>query len=340
MAKSIKMVLKRLHFMYIIISYHGHFFSIQVYSTSAPMTDFSEAVDETPGIPLYTFTSETASLIKFLTVARIPACHNSHGSKPDPDMVHCAPAGHMQSSGPLCSDRDDISGPSGGSGDLATGCNMPMYASYKQQYGQCVTGSMEEDETCAFSTVKRDTCDIETKSHDSSLNFQNTCRLVDSDNFSSMDDDYGNIAKPSKATHVCKCSVCDKFRHEALKNLIYVTGEFAVALHQIGFKNITRPTRPCLGRWEGRSESEARARLYEVARNMGVDMDNGEGDGEMIWEGVEPWGGHNMVVNYSNRDVHMLEHPREADKPDNLIDLSGHVTGLCLTADQRYSSTT
>lgn len=43
---------------------------------------------------------------------------------------------------------------------------------------------------------------------------------------------------------------------------------------------------------------------------------------------------HHMVVNFSNNDIH-VQPLRKSDKPDHLIDLFGHVTGLCLSRDSR-----
>ncbi|KAK3607875.1 hypothetical protein CHS0354_038305 [Potamilus streckersoni] len=86
------------------------------------------------------------------------------------------------------------------------------------------------------------------------------------------------------------------------KNLIFVTGEFAVALHQLGFKNLTKST------WESLS----------LAHSPDIDCHNSH-----------------MVVNYSNHDIHMRGN-QILDKPDHLIDLDGHVTGLCLSDDHRY----
>lgn len=93
-------------------------------------------------------------------------------------------------------------------------------------------------------------------------------------------------------------------KEDKLKNLIFVTGEFAVALHQLGFKNIPPSRESALSR--------------EATQFDGGNMD-----------------GYNMVVNYSNNDIHIVQRQQEPDKPDHLCDLYGHVTGLCLTPDQR-----
>lgn len=95
-----------------------------------------------------------------------------------------------------------------------------------------------------------------------------------------------------------------KQRNYIEKNLILVTGEFAVALHQIGFKNVPTYSRESV--------------LVNGATPM--DADNPEGY---------------MVVNYSNNDIHIVHRQQLLDTPDHLIDLFGHVTGLCLTPDQR-----
>ena len=89
------------------------------------------------------------------------------------------------------------------------------------------------------------------------------------------------------------------------KNLIFVTGEFAVALHQLGFKNVP-------------------AYAKESVLSDGVTPMEDDNNPDSF-----------MVVNYSNNDIHFVRRQQEPDKPDNLLDLFGHVTGLCLTADQR-----
>jgi F-box/WD-40 domain protein 5 len=93
----------------------------------------------------------------------------------------------------------------------------------------------------------------------------------------------------------------------SLKNLIFVTGEFAVALHQLGIKNVSTETL---------SKQTSSAGDQEVSE-MEVDVEN-----------------HHMVVNFSNNDIHVQPY-RKSDKPDHLIDLFGHVTGLCLSRDNR-----
>lgn len=88
------------------------------------------------------------------------------------------------------------------------------------------------------------------------------------------------------------------------KNLIFVTGEFAVALHQLGIKNVS-------------TESLSKSAPSPNEESMEVSEES-----------------HHMVVNFSNNDIHVQPF-RKSDKPDHLIDLFGHVTGLCLSRDNR-----
>ena len=90
------------------------------------------------------------------------------------------------------------------------------------------------------------------------------------------------------------------------RNLIFVTGEFAVALHQLGFKNVSPSV---------------------IDQTISPSGDSDEST---------PSGESHMVVNFSNNDI-QLRPIRTSDKPDNLLDLFGHVTGLCLSHDHRLA---
>ena len=94
---------------------------------------------------------------------------------------------------------------------------------------------------------------------------------------------------------------CDEQGH----CLIYVTGEFAVALHQLGFKAL--------------SHERSNSRTDQECSSSQLDLDNIES---------------HMVVNYSNQLIEMQQ-VRRPDPFDHLIDLNGHITGLCLSWDHR-----
>ncbi|XP_041371164.1 F-box/WD repeat-containing protein 5-like [Gigantopelta aegis] len=89
--------------------------------------------------------------------------------------------------------------------------------------------------------------------------------------------------------------------------LIYVTGEFAVALHQLGFKALS-------------TENKSSSMTNQESSAPQFDPETTES---------------HMVVNYSNQLIEMQQ-VRKPDPFDHLIDLNGHITGLCLSRDHRY----
>ena len=148
------------------------------------------------------------------------------------------------------------------------------------------------------------------KSENTVLSGQPVCTCLNEGNIGSQ----GNATERPSVLELGAC--CSKSLKSATaietkakleKNLILVTGEFAVALHQIGFKNVPPYSKESV--------------LSSGATPM--DSDNPEGY---------------MVVNYSNNDIHIVHRQQKLDTPDHLIDLFGHVTGLCLTPDQRFFS--
>lgn len=218
-------------------------------------------VEENSGKNLFTFCSETASLIKFLTVANIPSevkecdcmCKNSNEME-DTEMKQEV----MEVDNSIVGGDETV---------------------YKFTYSV----EIDNSNNC-------DTRDLLEKSSESSI---------------SIDDS----SQGTKHGQCCTCTNCKR-------NLIFVTGEFAVALHQLGFKNVS-----------------------QSMVNQAMCNDSADPQQELEQDGVS--GEHerdeesHMVMNFSNNDIEMRK-TRKSDKPDNLIDLYGHVTGLCLSRDNRY----
>ena len=320
------------------------------------------AVEDTSGRPLFTFSSETASLIKFLSVAAVvpsscSSCSNRAGSKmvgpagscdnkhsdtvvetpsnlcakncnqhnkpeaSDSLISACSGTGLLSTgetvkgsvSGTMAGTRSKSTGSSHCSGKVNTGCENNCDLKVIET-SEAVTDNSEDSDTNLIikpKKIKVDSSDVtcslkqqrgsSEQTSDCSANLQNenlasgacSCDKTDkSKDISSSDIEYLSPGGDSNVTHP----------FEQSKNLIFVTGEFAVALHQLGFKNVPR-------------FNECSARR----RTLG---DNNPGDGY-------------MVVNYSNNNIHIVQRQESHDKPDNLIDLFGHVTGLCLSEDQR-----
>lgn len=180
-------------------------------------------VEEGGGSSLFTFCSETASLIKFLTVANVPV------NPVDPDDLSDS---DMEAEGDRSVDMEDV------------------------------------EPGCSYSGASS-----------SSVN-------------------------------------CTKHQTPTTQNMIFVTGEFAVALHQVGFKNLSPPIS---------NDNTSPRRDSDVSSNSDLD--------ELGFEPSQEES--HMVVNFSNNDI-QLRRIRKSDKPDHLIDLYGHVTGLCLSSDHRY----
>lgn len=237
--------------------------SFQVDKNSPLPNDGTPVVEEGVGQNLFTFSSETASLIKFLTVAHV----SSHDAKSSPS-----------SQPKMCHGTEDIAlKKKGGKGeeaqDICCNCNVNQIEN--------LSTSMNFDRSCHCQTTS-----LEESKSGASSEPRNPC---------------------------ISCASAKMEDHEipsdtSLKNLIFVTGEFAVALHQLGIKNVSSETL-CK---QTSSSSEIETDEMEVSEES-----------------------HHMVVNFSNNDIH-VQPLRKSDKPDHLIDLFGHVTGLCLSRDSRY----
>ena len=316
-------------------------------------------VEESSGRPLFTFSSETASLIKFLSVAAvIPAtcreCSSSAGLKQKSDNVegknqHSSALNTEGENQPSASCSNSDSENQRASDDIDT-CELRTHAddSHIEAGGESQsvresskTNSTEmhninspshntkeskihlvsEDDTKVENSDDSDSSStIQPKkikkdcSDNSAINLQGehldsgacgTCSENENVAISSSDCHLNVNNNQRTVPDSISCHDCIQIREksEVSKNLIFVTGEFAVALHQLGFKNV-----PSI------SESGSRGRTLS---------DSNAGD-----DGY-------MVVNYSNNDIHIVQRQDRTDKPDSLIDLFGHVTGLCLSEDQR-----
>lgn len=234
--------------------------SFQVDKNSPLPNDKTPVVEEGVGQNLFTFSSETASLIKFLTVA--------HMSSTDAK-------GSSSSQLKTCHGTEDIA---------------------------LKTESKEEEalDICCNCNVNRN------ENQSTSVNIDHSCNCMRT----SLEEwKSGAISEPRNPCFSCAGAKMED--HESplgtsLKNLIFVTGEFAVALHQLGIKNVSSETL-CK-----QTSSSSEMDEMEVSEES-----------------------HHMVVNFSNNDIH-VQPLRKSDKPDHLIDLFGHVTGLCLSRDSRY----
>ena len=223
---------------------------LQMSRHCSPQDPKNLIVEDGLGSNLFTFCSETASLIKFLTVANVP--------KQQVELSHPCKRKNM---------AEVVERPSENCIQGFSGCQM------------CST---EETE-----------------------NQSNSCSVVSSSN-SDLSYMCQNICMCNENT--ASASTYDK----SAKNLIFVTGDFAVALHQLGIKNVSP------------SFLESKRKRPSDLDIMDVDVQE---DDDRLWE-------QHMVVNFSNNDIH-LQHVHKSDKPDHLIDLYGHVTGLALSHDNR-----
>jgi hypothetical protein len=213
-------------------------------------------VEEGTGKSLFTFCSETASLIKFLTVANIPyTCNDSNGQQYFCDK--CSSSLSIDTNPRKIPRRDQV-----------------LFTSDFQKQIPCSSSASSLDK-------------IESNSNAS-------C------SYSSSSAGFSDGFKPFIELSTL-CTECHTRNYS--RNLIFVTGEFAVALHQLGFKNVS-PS------------------VIDIAISP-LDSDSLLSTGES-----------HMVVNFSNNDI-QLRPIRISDKPDNLLDLFGHVTGLCLSHDHR-----
>ena len=328
---------------------------LQVETPHSPPT----VVEESSGRPLFTFSSETASLIKFLSVAVvIPAtcreCRTSAGLKLKSDNVE-GKNQHSSASNTECENENQPSTSCSNSdsknlraSDDSDTCGLKTYVDDSHKEADRESQSFKE----SSKTNSTEMHNINSPSHNTK---ESKIQLVSEDDTkveNSDDSDSSSTIQPKKikkdcsdnsainlpGEHSAPCGACSENENVAIsssdchlnvnnnqrtvpdsiscnnciqmreksevsKNLIFVTGEFAVALHQLGFKNV-----PSI------SESSSRGRILS---------DSNAGD-----DGY-------MVVNYSNNDIHIVQRQDRTDKPDSLIDLFGHVTGLCLSDDQR-----
>ncbi|KAL5004664.1 hypothetical protein ScPMuIL_018120 [Solemya velum] len=235
----------------------------EMYSPMEECIEIPEAEEEA-GQTLFTFSSETASLIKFLTVANVPMiAEKAYGDR----QVNAI--------------KDQS----------ANNANEMRLNDDWEIINLDVNSSIQSE---AKAVIKSNVCNcVQTNSFDSrkvalpSSSSQQTLRCLNCGRVASKNDS-GEMLNHSK-----QCN----------KNLIFVTGEFAVALHQLGIKSVN---------------------ALDFNKIPEQPMDGHEDD---------PY--RHMVMVYSNNDIRMQQH-RIPDKPDHLIDLFGHVTGLCLSKDQRY----
>ena len=303
---------------------------------------------------MFTFSSETASLIKFLSVAAVvpSTCRNCSkkagsrrveasesescaNSNSENDLEGSSLVHSKQSDKPET--RDSVMSNQLGAGllsigksvqDLKPGTSCSQSQSIESALSDIENGSSyktkenlkaeevqtlrsEDSETNLITKPKKIKVDCSAVHPNSSKGVGVKCSVccseLQTDKLSSSSCtcaiDTDSHSKVSEIEHKCFDDVNSIIElSEQSKNLIFVTGEFAVALHQLGFKNV-----PSF------NENSSRRRTLSEG-NLGE--------------------GH-MVVNYSNNDIHIVQRQDSPDKPDNLIDLFGHVTGLCLSEDQR-----
>lgn len=238
--------------------------TVQIESFDVPETPLVEKTDENPSVivveegtgkNLFTFCSETASLIKFLTVAHIP---NNDKDGPQTFCDRCA--GNF-------------------SHDLDTNPRkIPR-----------------RDQSLFTSDLPKP---LPTSPMSSVLNLDDIDSNCNATCYSNSDDGFKCFSDLSPL-----CSECQDKNYS--RHLIFVTGEFAIALHQLGFKNVS-----------------------PLVLDQAESQNNTNTDSTAAGES-------HMVVNFSNNDI-QLRPVRVSDKPDNLLDLFGHVTGLCLSHDHRY----
>lgn len=250
------------------------------------------------GQPLFTFSSETASLIKFLTVANID----------DPKKVKTGTEDGHRTLVDNISDENlvnirnfeerkgtDLTEKIKFDDDLAKDEKLSLEASCNESPEMNEYGNFGENSPCEFSMCK----------HGSESGMSSTGMCSDWGSSKRNVKRPKTLQFPEPETNLCGDAPKSRISTQCLeKNLILVTGEFAVALHQIVFKNVP-----------------PYAKESVLARGTTpMDADNPEAF---------------MVVNYSNNDIHIVNGQQQLDTPDHLIDLFGHVTGLCLTPDQR-----
>ena len=226
----------------------------QVDKNSPLSNDCTPVIEEGVGQNLFTFSSETASLIKFLTVASVS---NQH--------LMTAPSANCKVKDVTMTTEDDRSG---------RGCLDCKAIQNKQQR------PAPKNNVCQKTFNKDRNVGINSEQCKPCVSYA-SAKVENRESSSSV---VTGDTSP--------------------KNLIFVTGEFAVALHQLGIKNVS-------------TESLSKSTPSPNEESMEVSEES-----------------HHMVVNFSNNDIHVQPF-RKSDKPDHLIDLFGHVTGLCLSRDNR-----
>ncbi|XP_061163552.1 F-box/WD repeat-containing protein 5-like [Saccostrea echinata] len=249
--------------------------SFQVDKNVPLPNDSPPVVEEGVGQNLFTFSSETASLIKFLTVANIT----------NQTAMEAAASQPKES----CKEKDIYTGneESLDTENMCCNCN-------KNQNNHNLGAYNSEGK-----------CICERTSWEGSRNAKRSESCVLSTNCTKLEGS-GSLSTCTKVEDSNSTPAVEE--DSSVKNLIFVTGEFAVALHQLGIKNVSTDT--ALKQTSSQNEKESE------------EMELGEES-------------HHMVVNFSNNDIH-VQPVRKSDKPDHLIDLFGHVTGLCLSSDNRY----
>ncbi|XP_046377978.1 F-box/WD repeat-containing protein 5-like [Haliotis rufescens] len=228
----------------------------------------SASVETHSGLALFTFCSETASLIKFLTVVNVPCKGISPIQETELENIDesgCSVINHEHDE---CTKED-------------------VYPSVATSSGNSSKG----EQFCSNIVIQEN-------GHPLHMDY-----LDDSEMEEEPEEKY--VTKRNTNTHPKR--TVTSMHHLKLRNLIYVTGEFAVALHQLGFKDISPNTISDI----------------VVERTM-----------ESVVTDLDSIQSH-MVVNYSNQDIEMRR-IRKPDMSDHMIDLNGHVTGLCLSQDNRY----
>lgn len=301
------------------------------------------ASSEKRGQSLFTFCSENASLIKFLTVAEVPQSGplpseleymdteeyqeedaQRLGTAPSlsctlatPPLATPSPAACYFRSGSSHTSSLQLShymsADPGRTANHEFGCStedsQSVIREANKQGGQC-----QPCNSVSVGTVVLPVSDKEhTKvSHVTDYPNCGKMHLAEHENKHSGNLPMLNASCPLSVSEQGPCSSSSTKSADSkltTKYLIFVTGEFAVALHQIGIKVMT--------------VNEAGHCTNRAGHGAGHSCQNSQ-----------PGNGHgHIVVNVRNNDIEMRD--RQPDKTDFLLDLHGHVTGMCLSNDSR-----
>lgn len=272
--------------------------------TTSKNKAFVHVIKETAGRPVFTFCSETSSLIKFLTVATFgssdPGNLLGNGMHSQTGIYNLSNGDHLeQGLTPAMSfKKPSISCSVFPSSDLMGCVERASFDKNVQQ--QTLANTFNEKSVILGSNFE--TCD----DLEVDVGFREMCQEVPENMniYENTKIENTEIVDSCYEDGVARCSEFGMHSDKKVKKLIFVTGEFAVALHQIGFKNLPTCRQNLL--------SEDASQLVE---------DDADGL---------------MVINYSNNDIHIVSRHQTSEKPDHLIDMFGHITGLCLTSDHRY----